>query len=73
MRAGLIQLAAVETRRLLLHPLVAAGLILGAVAVASGARREGQLQMFLLMGLAVLPLALATFVVANLAASRARR
>jgi hypothetical protein len=70
---SLSALAAVEARRLLLHPLVLAGLALGVVALSVGAGREGQAQALLLMGLAVLPLALGTFVAANLAAMRSRR
>jgi hypothetical protein len=70
---SLSALAAVEARRLLLHPLVLGGLALGVVALAAGADREGQAQALLLMGLAVLPLALGTFVAANLAALRSRR
>ena len=73
MRGSLIALAGVEARRLLRHPLVAAGLALGVVAIVTGARRDGQTQSFLLMGLAVLPLALGTFAAANLATLRARR
>jgi hypothetical protein len=71
-RGGLSALAAIETRRLLLHPLVLAGLALGVVAVVEGGR-HGQVKAFLLMGLAVLPLALGTFAAANLAALRSRR
>jgi hypothetical protein len=70
---GLTPLALVEARRLLRHPFVIAGLALAVVAVATGARRDGQTQTFLLMGLAVLPLALGTFAAANLAALRSRR
>lgn len=70
---GLIPLAGVETRRLLTHPLVLAGLALSVVALAAGARRDGQAQTFLLTGLLVLPLALGTFAAANLAALRSRR
>jgi hypothetical protein len=69
---SLTALAAVETRRLLTHPLVLAGLALGVVAVVAGGT-HGQAKAFLLMGLAVLPLALGTFAAANLAALRSRR
>ena len=51
---GLTALAGVEARRLLRHPFVLAGLALAVVAVATGARRDGQTQTFLLMGLAVI-------------------
>ncbi len=66
-------LMGVEARRLVLHPVVLAGVALSALIVGVGAGREGQLQAFLLMGVAVLPLALGTFVAANLAAQRSRR
>jgi hypothetical protein len=72
-RGSLIALAAFEARRLVLHPLVVGGLVLSVVATAVGAGRDGQLQGFLLMGLAVLPLALGTFAAANLAALRSVR
>jgi hypothetical protein len=72
-RGSLTALAAIETRRLLLHPLVLTGFALGVVAIVAGAQRDGQAQSFLLMGLAVLPLALGTFAAANLAALRSRR
>jgi hypothetical protein len=71
-RGSLTQLAAVETRRLLTHPLVLAGAALGVVAIAAWGI-HGQAKAFLLMGLAVLPLALGTFAAANLAALRSRR
>ena len=72
-RRSLIALAGVEARRLVLHPLVLAGAALSVLAVAAGAQRDGQAQSFLLMGVAVLPLALGTFVAANLAALRSVR
>ena len=72
-RGSLIALAGVEARRLLLHPLVLAGVALSVLAVIAGAQRDGQAQSFLLMGVAVLPLALGTFVAANLAALRSTR
>ena len=59
MRGSVSALAAVEIRRLLLHPLLIGGVVLSAVAIASATAREGQLQAFLLMGVAVLPLATA--------------
>jgi hypothetical protein len=72
-RGSLTQLAAVETRRLLTHPLLLGGLALSVAAVAASAQTNGQAQSFLLMGVAVLPLALGTFAAANLAAMRSRR
>jgi hypothetical protein len=72
-RAGVIALAVGETRRLLAHPAFLAGLALTAVTVGVGLGRDGQAQAFLLMGLAVLPMALGTFVATNLAAMRSRR
>jgi hypothetical protein len=72
-RRSLIALAGVEARRLVAHPLVLAGALLSLLAIAVGARRDGQSQSFLLMGVAVLPLALGTFVAANLAALRSVR
>jgi len=72
-RGGLIALAAGETRRLLLHPLFLAGLALTVVAIVAGRGWPGQHQSFLLMGVAVLPVALGTFAAANLAAMRNRR
>ena len=73
MRASLSPLAAVEARRLLTHPILLMGAALSAFAIAFSVQREGQLQSFLLMGLAILPLALGTFVAANQAALRSRR
>ena len=73
MRASLSPLAAVEARRLLTHPILLMGAALSAFAIAFSVPREGQLQSFLLMGLAILPLALGTFVAANQAALRSRR
>jgi hypothetical protein len=72
-RGSLTALAGVEARRLLLHPLLLGGLALSLVALFAGARRDGQAQSFLLMGLGVLPLALGTFAAVNLAALRSRR
>jgi hypothetical protein len=72
-RRGLIALAGVEVRRLALHPLVLAGTALSVLAVVAASRRDGQSQSFLLMGVAVLPLAFGTFVAANLAALRGVR
>jgi hypothetical protein len=72
-RRSLIALAGLEARRMALHPLVLAGAALSVLAIVVGARRDGQGQSFLLMGVAVLPLALGTFVAANLAAQRSRR
>lgn len=73
MHGSLSALAGVEARRLLLHPLLLAGLAIGVLAIVVGIDREGQLQGFMLMGLVVLPLALGTFAAANLAALRSRR
>ena len=73
MRGSLSALAFVEARRLLLHPFLLAGAALSVVAIVASVPREGQLHSFLLMGLAVLPLALGVFVAANLAALRSRR
>jgi general stress protein CsbA len=73
MRGSLSPLALVEARRLVTHPFVLVGAALSVVVIAASVPREGQLQSFLLMGLAVLPLALGTFVAANLAALRSRR
>ena len=73
MRASLSPLAVVEARRLLTHPILLMGAALSALAIAFSVPREGQLQSFLLMGLAILPLALGTFVAANQAALRSRR
>lgn len=72
-RGSLTALAGVEARRLLTHPVLLAGLALSVVALVAGARRDGQAQTFLLMGVVVLPLALGTFAAANLAALRSRR
>lgn len=73
MPGGLSPLAVVEARRLLRHPFLLAGAALSVVAIAVSVPREGQLQSFMLMGLAVLPLAFGTFLAANLAALRSRR
>jgi hypothetical protein len=73
MRGSLSPLAVVEARRLLTHPVLLIGLALSVVAIVASVEREGQLHSFMLMGLAILPLALGTFVAANLAALRSRR
>jgi hypothetical protein len=73
MRGSLSPLALVEARRLLTHPFLLTGAALSVVAIAVSVPREGQLQSFMLMGLAVLPLAFGTFLAANLAALRSRR
>lgn len=73
MRGSLSPLAVIEARRLLTHPILLLGAALSVVAIVVSVPREGQLHGFLLMGVAVLPLALGTFVAANLAALRSRR
>lgn len=70
---SLTALAGVEARRLVGHPLVLAGLALSMAAIVVSVDSYGQLQSFLLMGLAVLPLALGTFAAAHLAALRSHR
>ncbi|WP_157592441.1 hypothetical protein [Solirubrobacter soli] len=41
-RRSLIALAGVEARRLALHPLVLAGVVLSVLAIAAGAQRDGR-------------------------------
>ncbi|RKQ90338.1 hypothetical protein C8N24_0139 [Solirubrobacter pauli] len=73
MRSSLSALAALEARRLLLHPFVLAGLALSVWMAVATLDSHGQLKTMLLMGMAVLPLALGTFAASHLAALRSRR
>lgn len=70
----MLALARVEGRRLLRHPIVLAGAALGAIfAVTFADAADIGGDYFLLVGPALLPLAVATLIAVNLAALRSRR
>ncbi len=66
-------LAAVESRCLLRHPLLLAGLALSVVLLLAGARSNGAMQAMLLDGMACFPLAAGVLLAANAGGLRSRR